>query len=64
MARGEAEGHITSEDPKRGPIYTAYIPTSMLYNIYFLLVTSFQLTAAAIKKFPFRLYVTLTQNRC
>ena len=33
MARGEAEGHITSEDPKRGPIYTAYIPTSMLYNI-------------------------------
>ena len=51
--------YITSEDPKRGPIYTAYIPTSMLYNIHFLLVTSFQLTVAAIKKFPFRFYVTL-----
>ena len=64
MARGEAEGHITSEDPKRGPIYTAYIPTSMLYNIYFLHVTSFQLPVAPIKKFPFRLNVTLAQNRC
>ena len=64
MARGEAEGHITFEDPKRGPIYSAYIPTSMLYNVYFLLVTLFQLTEAAIKMFPFRLKITLTQNRC
>ena len=28
--------------------YTAYIPTSMLYNIYFLLVTSFQLISTVV----------------
>ena len=59
IALGFASGHITSEDPKRGPIYSAYIPTSMLYNIYFLLVTLFQLTVAVIKKFPFCLNLTL-----
>ena len=48
MARGEAEDQIISVDPKRGPIYSAYIPTSMLCNIYIIFSYTCDVVSACI----------------